>query len=779
MARRLLYGLLLLGLCVPAFASDTVYTSPPLSQSQRGAFTRSLDRRWESFQKKLPNLCVRELFAFALDSAEADYRLDRIDGALAIAEEMQDVKDPNTRTYGNFKWYWKSEKPEDLNAVEFSMQDAALLWMRHRDRLPAEARERLERLIKSSIEGIHRHNVSDAYTNIFLMKAWNCIALGENTGRPDLAREGYALLDAWLLYTWENGVHEYVSPTYYGTDLDSLMLIAKFAQQERGRRQAEAALRYFWTDIAANWFEPGKRLSGSHSRDYDYVTGHGYLDNHLWRVGWLEAKPEWVPTHFAALAEWPPPAELRKLALPRMVRQRWSSQPGDRSANWVGRSIALGTAGATYGGAMDKPLSVVFAGGDKMPMVNFFMDARNDPFGKNREETGGGHMKAFHVVSFLMGVQREREALFLTTTSPEDADFKRYTKTPTCLLSQLVLPRDGVTAWIGEEQSNLTKEVGAKPVQLGQPVFVRCGDAVAGFRVVHAVNMEGGPAAIELKNDGNKLGAMTLTVTHSPAKPGKGRASVALWTRVAEGLDDAGFAQFRRDFAQAEAKAVLEGPILDVTASGLRLKANIEKQERLACEGDDPGAADLLLAVDGKDLGREALQDVEPIAKYRRVLESPNGEGALTPDRPFEIENAALIIPPFEVGEDPAASGGKFAWMPGKPGEPGGDTNARAVIPVRVPTAGAYYLWARILTPTPSDDSFFFRIRQGSKELLPRTDWHTGTHTSWAWSPVELGAAKQRAITLPAGVVLLEVICREDGSKMDQIVLTPDADRKP
>jgi hypothetical protein len=98
---------------------------------------------------------------------------------------------------------------------------------------------------------------------------------------------------------------------------------------------------------------------------------------------------------------------------------------------------------------------------------------------------------------------------------------------------------------------------------------------------------------------------------------------------------------------------------------------------------------------------------------------------------------------------------------------------------MRVPAAGAYYLWARILTPTPSDDSFFFRIRQGPKELLPRTDWQPGTHKNWEWAPVELGAAKQRALMLPAGMVVLEVICREDGSKMDQLLLTPDAHWKP
>ncbi|MFN3423047.1 MAG: hypothetical protein ACK40X_15135, partial [Armatimonadota bacterium] len=172
---------------------------------------------------------MRELFTFALESAEADWEMGRIEEALALAEQMQD-RDPESRTFGNFRWYWESQRPEDLNAVEFCMQDAALLWMRHRDRLPSKALERLERLIRFGIEGILQHSVSVGYTNIFLMKTWNCIALGENFGRPELAQRGYGMLDAWLLYTYENGIREYLSPTYHGVSLDSLMLIARFSR---------------------------------------------------------------------------------------------------------------------------------------------------------------------------------------------------------------------------------------------------------------------------------------------------------------------------------------------------------------------------------------------------------------------------------------------------------------------------------------------------------------------------------------------------------------------
>lgn len=953
----------------PESGPEPVYTAPPLTPAQHERLVANLDRRWDGLQQRSPRMAVRSLFEFALESAEADHHLDRIEGALDLAAQMQDV-DPASRTYGNFRWYWEGDRPEDLNAVEFSMQDAALLWMRHRERLPGSARHRLERLIALAIEGIRRHNVPESYTNIYLMKAWNCIALGEQTERPELARDGYAMLDAWLFYTWENGIHEYLSPTYYGTDLDSLVLIARFSRNARARQQAETALRLVWTDIAANWFEPCLRLGGAHSRDYDYLTGHGYLDTHLQTAGWLASDPGATPQRFAALSGWRPPEELHTLAvqrLPRWVRQRWSAAPGERSAHYVGRSVSLGTAGASYADPMDKTLTVQFAGGPGMPVVNFMMDARNDPFGRSKGLTGGGHMKAFHLTPFVMSVQREAEALFLAAISPQDRGFQRPAPDPTCLLSQLVLPRAGVAVWVGDEpigggegeagpaavlpaaeveqllrgtgvgarawwrrlwppgypaatpgcpfeveaalqveppfavgrdsraaggrfvwrpgvpgavgpaggraliplkvpvaggyyllarvlsptpsedsfqlsiragaqevlplsdwhigvhgdwswqavsltpgeptrveipaglalleircredgtmidQILLTDQrTAARTVPPDQAVFLRHGDAVAGFRIVHAVDLHGAAAAAELRTDITAPEAVTLTVIHSPAKPENGRASIALWARVAEGVDEAGFARFRSDFARAAATARLDGAILEVSAQGLqgplRLAANLETAERQACEGEEPGASEALLSVDGHDLGREILQDVAPVADYRRRLESLSGTEVATPDQPFEAEAAALVIPPFAVGEDPAASGGRFIWQPGEVGGRGGSGGARALIPVRVPAAGLYYLWGRVQAPSPDDDSFCVRIRQGATECVPLSDWHVGTHSAWEWTPLELGPGKQRAINLPAGDLLMEVRCREDGTRLDQVWLTADATARP
>ncbi|MGB2824516.1 MAG: hypothetical protein WBF17_26305, partial [Phycisphaerae bacterium] len=247
---------------------------------------RRLDRSWQSIEAVRPGMGSRDLFGFALDAAAAGYRPDRVARAFELAEKMQD-RDEASRTFGNFRWYWRAERPEDLNAVEFCMQKGILIRMLYKDRLNGEGVERLERLIRYSVDGVTRHRVREGYTNIFLMKTWNCIAIGENTGRPDLARQGRQMLDRWLIHTWENGVSEYISPTYYGVDLESLGLIARFARDAGARKGAEAALRLLWSDIAANWFEPCQRLGGAHSRDYDFLTGHGYLDRLLRAAGWL------------------------------------------------------------------------------------------------------------------------------------------------------------------------------------------------------------------------------------------------------------------------------------------------------------------------------------------------------------------------------------------------------------------------------------------------------------------------------------------------------------
>ncbi|MFW6161934.1 MAG: hypothetical protein ACODAJ_04145 [Planctomycetota bacterium] len=764
----------------------------PLVDKDREATARWLERRWQRIERLRPRMGVRELFGFALEATSIQWHPERVAQALAYAEQMQD-RDPESRTYGNFKWYWESERPVDRNAVEFSMQQAVLVWMHFRDGLDAEGTERLERLIRYSVEGIRRHRVPVRYTNIYLMKIWNCIAIGEHTGRPALAKQGHQMLDQWLLYTWESGIHEYLSPTYYGVDIQCLALVARFAKRAQERRKAEAALRLFYTDIAANWFAPCQRLGGAHSRDYDYLTGHGYLDTTLRAVGWLDDDRPVDNRTFFQLCRWQPPAGLRQPVasqVPRMVRQRWGLRPWERAAHYVGETFSLGSAGATYG-PMDKPLTVNLAGGPKQPMVYFFMDARGDPYGKKRFQYGAsGHSKALHIQPFLTTVQRGGEVLLLASADPEDRMFQRRAPEPACLLSHVVIPAD-VGLWLGEEQ--VKPADGPQPVPRGAAAFLRFRDAAVGVRVLYATGIEAKPAPIVVVSDGVKHGAMRLTAIHSPTPPDR-PATVAVWVRAAEGLDDEAFARFRRAFAEAEVELEAEGDRIDVRVPGydeyldnrvvqwLRLAADVAKRQRLAAEGDLPEARDALLAVNGTDHGREILGEIGPIQAYRRLLkaaERGEREAAKAGDI-IEAEAAALVIAPFQAAKDPAASGGRFLWVPGQRGEAGGSTVARALWLVHVPKAGSYYLWGRVQAPTPSDDSFFVRVRQGSREVLSRTDWHTGQHQGWDWTPLVAGRERKAvALRLARGVALVEVRCREDGTRLDALYLAARPDAPP
>lgn len=568
-----------------------------------------LEKRWALIEELQPRLGIRDLFDFALSASASNWHPDRVERALELAARKQD-RDPRSRTYGNFAWYWKDERPDDLNAVEFCMQKGILVWMRYRDRLTPPARDHLDELIRFGLEGVRRRGVKPGYTNIFLMHCWNLMAIGEATGRPDVAQEGYQTLDDWLRYTAKNGISEFLSPTYYGVDLECLGLIVRHIRQEEARKKAETALRLFWTDIAANWFEPGARLGGAHSRDYDYLTGHGLLDRHLRMAGWLPPVSLGV---FDELCRWDPPSSwtttLRE-RVPRTVCQRWGGRPWEAAVHYLGRAVDLGSSGACKG-PEDKVFTFQFAGGPRQVMGNFVMDGRGDPYGVNKIVTGGGHMKSHHLVPFVASVQRGPEVLLLASHASRAGTSGSVSWPLTTLASNVVFPVEaGVyTADTVVEPPGAGKD---RSLHAGEPVFLRFGEAVVGLRFVLALDTEGRPAPLRWIDDGREHGASRFACLHSVTAP-QGRGTVAIWVRVGEGLDGAAFADFRRKMAAVGAKAEVEGDRIDITMDGLqgrmRLSVDVGKGERRVREGGEPAAEEAILWVDGRDLGREILRE--------------------------------------------------------------------------------------------------------------------------------------------------------------------------
>ena len=94
---------------------------------------------------------------------------------------------------------------------------------------------------------------------------------------------------------------------------------------------------------------------------------------------------------------------------------------------------------------------------------------------------------------------------------------------------------------------------------------------------------------------------------HAEGEP-KGRATLAVYLRAAEGLDDAGFAKWRRAFAATRAEVNLVGDVVTAEVAGaqgpMRIEADVAKGERRVVSGGEPTA---LLSVNGREVGREVL----------------------------------------------------------------------------------------------------------------------------------------------------------------------------
>ncbi len=555
--------------------SSLTAATPTIGASERPILDRAAlfryaadsgERVWRATQNpEERNPSSRDLFIYALALCEAGLHPERLEPLFDLAARMQD-RDPASRGYGNFRWSWNHEKVEDFNAVDFCMQGGALLWLRHRDTLPAKAKATLREILRYAAEGLKRHRVRESYTNIALMNAGDLILLGEALGDAPLANEGYARLDRVVLYTWNHGIHEYDSPTYYGVDLDDLVLIEAFCARERGREQARALLELFWTDIALNWFPGAQRLAGTHSRDYDYLHGLGILDNHLWIAGWLEGSRRGsFGIIWPALGRWQPPMHLRELnqqRLPRLVRQSWS--PGEFAVrtHWLASDVTLSTSGEYYGGWMDMPLTADLAGKRDSVRCYFIPDGRHDPYGKARI-AAGPHRKTLHLGPFFAGAQRRADALGLCVYRPADVP----TNAPS-LESHFVMPLAVDEIWLGDQRQQLrTNTPFTLPLQSGTALVLRQGTAAIGVRVPWSRGVNSQYATVALVWDTNAYGAMRLTVNHqfnadetSPANVNLHRPGAAFWVRVGSGLQtEAAFADWRKEFARAPAN-VAAGP---------------------------------------------------------------------------------------------------------------------------------------------------------------------------------------------------------------------------
>lgn len=447
------------------------------------------EARWQRLHdgaRPKPHADTREFIAWALDAVASGTRDARIDEALRLVASQLDT-DPASKTYGNIRWYLDDNRVVDQNGVEFVTRQAALLWLRYRDRLDPSARETLHGLLASAREGILRHRVAVSYTNIHLMKTWNLLALGQALNDPALVVMARQMLADWLAQTARHGITEYLSPTYYAIDLECLALIHRFAADEALRSLAARAQARVWEDVALNWYAPAGRLAGVHSRDYDRLYNHGDVDLLARRAGWPGAQarlPVEGPYEYDAW-EAPPDSATRWLgtSLPRTIVQRWGDAPWQRSWNHLGADFSIGSAESNYHNMDTAPLAVNLGAGSDVPVIGFTLDGRGDFYGRARIlETGSGHLKSLHLRSFIASVQRGPAVLFAVHGGLESSSQTRLDAT-------VILPADA-RYWLD-----------GRPLQIARPSRWRTTPGATGSTRAEPFAEPDGHVAMRLVDD--------------------------------------------------------------------------------------------------------------------------------------------------------------------------------------------------------------------------------------------------------------------------------------
>ncbi len=141
----------------------------------------------------------------------------------------------------------------------------------------------------------------------------------------------------------------------------------------------------------------------------------------------------------------------------------------------------------------------------------------------------------------------------------------------------------------------------------------------------------------------------------------------------------------------------------------------------------------------------------------------------------IEAENGALRAP-MRTLTDMAASSGYYVAVPeGTSTFPAPSDNAGLVsYSFYVSQGGDYRIWARTIAPKAADDSFFVAMDEG---VFQR--WNVQGSTAWIWDRVAADNIDPRIYTLTAGSHTFYLMQREDGTRIDKLVITNNAQYVP
>ena len=171
-----------------------------------------------------------------------------------------------------------------------------------------------------------------------------------------------------------------------------------------------------------------------------------------------------------------------------------------------------------------------------------------------------------------------------------------------------------------------------------------------------------------------------------------------------------------------------------------------------------------------------ACQAIDIISGSSDTGSSGSGGGTAAYKIWFEAEDGNIAAP-FEIGDDDQASERGFVGALNGTGNYLMPTSAagKANYTLQIPTAGKYLVWGRVLSPSYADDSFFVSL-DGSTPIR----WNTPVSSAWVWDQISnANSADPVFYYLTQGTHTLEISQREDGARIDRLLLTNDASYLP
>ena len=698
---------------------------------------------------------------------------------LRTAEEMQD-KNPDSRTFGNFRWYWSSPGVTDPNAVEFAAARMLSIYLDTPDPLTEETRSILSQMLQRSASACLIRKVRPDYTNIALYNAIHLILLGQILERPSVMHEGKRRLQNIVISIWDHGIFEYNSPAYYFIDVDALQLGFRHSSDTQTRQMIHALLDLFWADLSLHWYKGGLRLAGAQSRTYNFLFGTSVPMTRILSFADLapydhQARYNAVLNSFRALYQPPPNIVQHNGQYPRWSTRNWGSDPGQWAATYICDDIALGTAGTKYDSqqnmvqTVDMPDEIA---GSSQPRCYFIADGRKDPYGTESLPIGSaGQQKALHLDHLWFGTQRTVDSLGMALY-PLEALADPQVKN---VQSHFVV-RKPESIWIENKPITLSPH---QPVCVGsKPVIFRYKTCAFGVRAVWTRHLNGQPAEVFLLDDGNKHGVYRLTIDHGtpsawemtdggrhtgakdlggkPVLPG-----AAFWLRIASHLEsEEQFSDWRHQFTTANINRLnVRCNDVDIEIAGQEGIVSVKRNDSIFTT--EPAAPMGILTLDGKDLGRHILEKIPEVARFAQrcketkpIVVEPSGTY-------WESETGYSFFDDW-IESDPAASDGFAARI-----------NNEVSWQLQVEQPGEYTLWGRVQTFDSQHDSFY---AESAKQLpdgsfMHRSmsaDWNLGVRADWTWVRLPI------PICLEKGIWQLTLKPREYEGRIDQLFLTID-----